>query len=116
MDFNKLKKIGVDACNGRVVIARLGKGSRNSIGRNLFNHCSKVMKHRMSGGLLIYPDPEEYVEQPSEVWPNGRGLPGDAPIFGNVAMKTIGGGDLATIDLPAIGRYKLRIYYDNLRG
>ncbi|CAH8856939.1 unnamed protein product [Trichobilharzia szidati] len=93
-------------CNKNiVVIARLGKGTRQSKLRNLMKHCDcghngDPLPDHHPGGLILYPDPSDFTVN-HRVYPDGSGLPGDAPVFGHINMKH-GGGDPNCTGFPSL--------------
>lgn len=94
-------------CNKNViVIARLGNGTRQSKLKNLLKHCScgqnnTSLPDHHPGALILYPDPHDFAVD-DIVYPYGKGLPGDAPVFGHMNMKYSGGGDPTCIGFPSL--------------
>ncbi|CAL8097844.1 unnamed protein product [Calicophoron daubneyi] len=91
-----------------IAVVRLGMCTRQSKIRALLNHCTcgpngtPLGKHHPSV-IVLYPDPEDFVAVSTLVYPNGPGLPGDAPVFGHVCMSRLGGGNPNTPFLPCSG-------------
>lgn len=53
------------------------------------------------GALILYPDPQDFAVN-DLVYPSGKGLPGDAPVFGHMNMKYAGGGDPTCAGFPSL--------------
>ncbi|CAH8574056.1 unnamed protein product [Schistosoma margrebowiei] len=94
-------------CNKNViVIARLGNGTRQSKLKNLMEHCTcgqnnTSLPDHHPGALILYPDPQDFAVN-GLVYPHGKGLPGDAPVFGHMNMKYAGGGDPTCTGFPSL--------------
>ncbi|CAH8570931.1 unnamed protein product [Schistosoma guineensis] len=94
-------------CNRNViVIARLGNGTRQSKLKNLMEHCTcgqnnTSLPDHHPGALILYPDPQDFAVN-GLVYPSGKGLPGDAPVFGHMNMKYAGGGDPTCTGFPSL--------------
>ncbi|CAH8581237.1 unnamed protein product [Heterobilharzia americana] len=92
--------------NNIIAIARLGSGTRQYKLKNLMEHCdcgdgNTPLPDHHPGALILYPDPSDFSEDHS-IYPNGNGLPGDAPVFGHINMKHDGGGDPTCTGLPSL--------------
>ncbi|KAA3675747.1 N-acetylated-alpha-linked acidic dipeptidase, partial [Paragonimus westermani] len=89
-----------------IAIARLQLGGRQAKVRALMNHCNcgengKPLPGHHPSALILYPDPQDSVAPKRPVYPDGPGLPGDAPVFGHICMSHVGGGNPNTPNLPS---------------
>lgn len=86
-------------CNSSLIaIARLGRSTRQAKLSNLLTHCTcghngTPLSNHHPKAIVFFPDPIDFVAQNTLVYPDGPGLPGDAPVFGNINMSGSGGGD-----------------------
>ncbi|VDL96710.1 unnamed protein product [Schistocephalus solidus] len=91
-----------------VVVVRQGWTGFSSKLSALVDFCRGVKPPECSAeqclpsAMLIYPDPADAVPPSGAIFPEGIGLPGDAPIFRTASMAQLGGGDAQTPFLPAI--------------
>ncbi|VDP93465.1 unnamed protein product [Echinostoma caproni] len=94
-------------CDSRLIaVARIEQCTRQSKVRALLNHCdcgpggTPVPGHHPSA-LVLYPDIHNVIPPSMPVYPDGIGLPGDAPCLGHVCMSSVGGGNPGTPHLPS---------------
>ncbi|CAH8536281.1 unnamed protein product [Dicrocoelium dendriticum] len=89
-----------------IAVARLQMCTRQSKILSLMHHCKcgkngQPLSDHHPAALVLYPDPADSVPSCHDIYPNGPGLPGDAPVFGHVCMAHHGGGNPNTPYLPS---------------